>query len=128
MLISTPIPADPAYRATMLAGRAAAGAAALDGRQSGWATRVDPDRIDLASNPGNPLTLLCGDFYEGLLALVHADPDPQVRSHPYDWAVTHGFDIDASVVDATAAYAELDACWRTEIARRRLGRTAGEAR
>ncbi len=128
MLISTPIPADPAHRGRVLASRAAAGAAALDERQPGWAARIDPDQIDLASNPGNPLTLLCGDFYEGLLDLVHIDPDPQVRSHPYTWAVTHGFDIDASVVDATAAYAELDACWRTEIARRRLRRTAGEAR
>ncbi len=127
MLISTPIPADPADRATVLAGRATAGAAQLDRRQPGWATRIDPDQIDLASDRGNPLTLLCGDFYEGLLGLVHADPDPQVRSHPYDWAVAHGFDIDASVVDATAAYAELDACWRSEIGKRR-GMTVGEAR
>ncbi len=125
-LISSPIPADPADRARVLASRAAAGAAALDERQPGWAARIDPDRIDLPSDRGNPLTLLRGDFYEGLLGLVHADPDPQVRSHPYAWAVTHGFDIDASVVDATAAYAELDACWRIEIATRR--RIAGEAR
>ena len=127
MLISTPIPADPGHRARVLARRAAAGAAALDGRQPGWAATIDPDQIDLASDRSNPLTLLCGDFYEGLLGLVHADPDPTVRSHPYTWAVMHGFDIDASVVDATAAYAELDACWRAEIAGR-LGRIAGEAR
>jgi hypothetical protein len=126
MLISTPIPAEPAHRARVLAGRTAAGAAALDERQPGWAARIELDQIDLASDRGNPLTLLSGDFYEGLLGLVHTDPDPQVRSHPYTWAVTHGFDIDASVVDATAAYAELDDCWRNEIARRR--RNAGEAR
>ena len=127
MVISTPIPADPTHRARVLARRAAAGAAALDARQPGWAGRIDPDQIDLASDRGNPLTLLGGDFYQGLLELVHADPDPRVRAHPYAWAVTHGFDLDASVVDATAAYAELDACWRTQIATRR-GRGAGEAR
>jgi hypothetical protein len=127
MLISTPIPADPARRAQVLASRAACGAAALDAQQPGWAARIVPDQIDLASD-GNPLTLLYDDFHDGLLSLVHADPEPRVRAHPYAWAVTHGFDLDASVVDPTGAYAELDACWRMEIVKRRLDRIAGEAR
>jgi hypothetical protein len=94
--------------------RVAAGAALLDRNRPGWHVQVDPARLDMAAEYDDLLGQLLGHFQVGLDTLTPAGVKP------WSFAVAHGFDLPP-VEAGWGAYAQLTACWRSELLRRRGG-------
>jgi hypothetical protein len=119
----TSLPTSPTGRTATLAERATRGAALLDRHRPGWASEVDPARLDLASGEDDVLGQLYGSFDEGQDELARLDPDRSAWVSRERWAAEYGFDLPQSVhLDREAAeYAALTTCWRSEIARRSGG-------
>jgi len=104
-----------------LARRAAAGARLLDRHEPGWQHRVDPDQLDAEDVDRCVLGQLFGGYEPGLAELAACRCDEVAAYHrdPVAWAAAHGFDLD--VTEPRAAFRELTAAWRAELARRRGG-------
>ena len=110
------------------AGRARAGAALLDAEDPGWASRVDPARLELADGQACVLGQLHGEYRRGLFRgrILGASSAPSRFVSPVDLgfqATREGGD-EAERLD----YAFLTRAWRDEIAQRRVGRAGGVPR
>jgi hypothetical protein len=100
-----------------LADRVTAGAALLDRCRPGWATQVDPDRLDMAAEYDDLLGQLYGHYAVGLEE--HSQADPARPAWPWStFAYEHGFDLAA---DDPTTYTQLDDAWRAELCHRRQG-------
>jgi hypothetical protein len=101
--------------------RAAAGAALLDQRLSGWHQQIDPERLDLEDWRSDVLGQLYGSFGAGVDKL----PGGLSEAEMDVWTVAHGFDLDDVDLGLSAgpraAYQALTDAWRAELAHRQGG-------
>ena len=94
--------------------RVVKGAQLLDRCRPGWATEVNPDRLDLRLEEDDVLGQLYGTYHLGLDELTVCEP--AAARCPGGLAVWHGFQVHDA--DPPAVYAQLTA-WRAAVARRR---------
>jgi hypothetical protein len=108
---------SPSLTPPPLAERVTAGARLLDRCRPGWATVVDPDRLDMAAEDQDLLGQVYGHHAIGLDELSQADPVRPV----WPWstfAYEHAFDLAA---DDPTTYRQLEDAWRAELRRRQQG-------
>jgi len=104
--------------------RASRGAALLDDRDPGWATRVDPGSLHLSDGSACVLGQLWGEYRHGLgrARVLDFSSAPSRFVSPVDL----GFQAVGDLGDAAEAldYTYLTRAWRDEVAERRA---VGEA-